>query len=257
MTKKIVRQSKLYDYEGFVDKFKPKKTTDDCYTPKAVYDCILNHVHENVMSLDGYEVVRPFYPGGDYESFEYKDNTVVIDNPPFSILAKIVDFYILNDIKFFLFAPHLTLLNYASRRSVCCIVCGVTVEYENGAKVNTSFLTNMLPEYRVIVDGNLFRGLMESQVAVKKHKINRKIIYPSNICTAANLATYIAVRGGNMKIKKESCCFVGTLDCGYHIFGGGLLVSDSIAAEKAAAEKAATHRLTMSSDELQIIRNLK
>lgn len=24
---------KFEDYEGFVEKFKPKKTTDDCYTP--------------------------------------------------------------------------------------------------------------------------------------------------------------------------------------------------------------------------------
>ena len=29
------------DYEGFVEKFKPKKTTDDCYTPPAVYDYVL------------------------------------------------------------------------------------------------------------------------------------------------------------------------------------------------------------------------
>lgn len=257
MKKKITRQAKLHDYEGFVEKFKPKKTTDDCYTPKAVYDCVLSYVHKNIMNLDGYVVVRPFFPGGDYESFEYKVNTAVIDNPPFSILAKIVDFYLLNDIKFFLFAPHLTLFNYAKRNNVCCIVCGATVKYENEAVINTSFLTNMMPEYRVIVDGNLYRGLMESQVAAKKHKINRKIIYPSNICTAANLATYIAVRGGNMKIKEKSCCFIGTLDCGYHIFGGGLLVSDSIAAEKVAAEKAATLRLTLSSDEIEIVRTLE
>ena len=26
-------KDKFEDYEGFVDKFKPKKTTDDCYTP--------------------------------------------------------------------------------------------------------------------------------------------------------------------------------------------------------------------------------
>lgn len=26
------------EYEAFVDKFKPKKTTDDCYTPPDVYD---------------------------------------------------------------------------------------------------------------------------------------------------------------------------------------------------------------------------
>lgn len=30
------RQLSFTDYEGFVEKFKPKKTTDDCYTPPAV-----------------------------------------------------------------------------------------------------------------------------------------------------------------------------------------------------------------------------
>ncbi len=34
------------DYDVFVDKFKPKKTTDDCFTPKEVYDCVLNYVCE-------------------------------------------------------------------------------------------------------------------------------------------------------------------------------------------------------------------
>lgn len=28
------RQTKLTDYDGFVEKFKPKKTTDDCHTFK-------------------------------------------------------------------------------------------------------------------------------------------------------------------------------------------------------------------------------
>ena len=27
-------------YEEFVDKFKPKKTTDDCYTPDAIYEVV-------------------------------------------------------------------------------------------------------------------------------------------------------------------------------------------------------------------------
>ena len=31
---------KFDDYKGFVNKFKPKKTTDDCYTPAIVYDAI-------------------------------------------------------------------------------------------------------------------------------------------------------------------------------------------------------------------------
>lgn len=28
------------EYKKFVDKFKPKKTTDDCYTPELVYDAV-------------------------------------------------------------------------------------------------------------------------------------------------------------------------------------------------------------------------
>ena len=53
-------------------------------------------------------IVRPFYPGGDYQKMTYPDGAVVIDNPPFSILAEIVDFYHAHHIDFFLFAPSLT-----------------------------------------------------------------------------------------------------------------------------------------------------
>lgn len=28
-----IRQQTIDDYDAFVEKFKPKKTTDDCYTP--------------------------------------------------------------------------------------------------------------------------------------------------------------------------------------------------------------------------------
>ena len=36
----------LFEYDDFVDKFKDKKTTDDCYTPKAVFDVVLNYLKE-------------------------------------------------------------------------------------------------------------------------------------------------------------------------------------------------------------------
>ena len=36
-------QAKLFDYEAFVGKFEPKKTTDDCYTPPEVYDAVLGY----------------------------------------------------------------------------------------------------------------------------------------------------------------------------------------------------------------------
>lgn len=32
--------SKSESYEEFVDKFKAKKTTDDCYTPEIVYNAV-------------------------------------------------------------------------------------------------------------------------------------------------------------------------------------------------------------------------
>ena len=44
-TNRKKRQKGLFDdYDGFVEKFKPKKTTDDCYTPPAVYDLSLIHI---------------------------------------------------------------------------------------------------------------------------------------------------------------------------------------------------------------------
>ena len=52
--------NKLFnDYDGFVKKFEPKKTTDDCYTPSGVYDAVLNYVKSNV-DLGDAEIVRPF-----------------------------------------------------------------------------------------------------------------------------------------------------------------------------------------------------
>lgn len=55
------RQQVFEDYDGFVEKFKPKKTTDDCYTPPAVYDAILGWLRENV-DIENRVIVRPFYP---------------------------------------------------------------------------------------------------------------------------------------------------------------------------------------------------
>lgn len=50
-------------YEDFVEKFKPKKTTDDCYTPTLVYDAVRDWACEKY-GIDSAFIVRPFYPGG-------------------------------------------------------------------------------------------------------------------------------------------------------------------------------------------------
>lgn len=97
-------------YDEFVDKFKPKKTTDDCYTPPLVYDAVKCWTCKEY-SIDPETIVRPFYPGGDYEHFYYPEGCTVLDNPPFSILAKICSFYLDKGIRFFLFSPALTAFN--------------------------------------------------------------------------------------------------------------------------------------------------
>ena len=114
------------DYEGFVDKFKPKLTTDDCYTPPEVYDVVAGWVAAEY-GLDRSGFVRPFWPGGDYEAFDYPEGCTVVDNPPFSILSKIVRFYLDSGIRFFLFCPSLTAMSGRRNFGEVCAVIRATV----------------------------------------------------------------------------------------------------------------------------------
>lgn len=131
---------KSKDYAEFVGKFKEKKTTDDCYTPPEVYDAVLDFVRTWLPeSIEGKRIARPFYPGGDYEHEDYT-GAVVIDNPPFSIISKIVKFYNERQIPYFLFAPLLTLFSIPAPGFV---VQHQATTYTNGATVATGFVTNM------------------------------------------------------------------------------------------------------------------
>ena len=95
------------EYAAFVEKFKPKKTTDDCYTPANVYAVVRDWAVREY-NLAGREIVRPFWPGENFERREYPDGCVVIDNPPFSIITRIVRWFYSRRIDYFLFAPYLT-----------------------------------------------------------------------------------------------------------------------------------------------------
>ena len=53
---------KNQNYDEFIEKFKPKKTTDDCYTPPPVYEAVLDWAREH-LDIGDRPVVRPFYPG--------------------------------------------------------------------------------------------------------------------------------------------------------------------------------------------------
>lgn len=53
------------EYIDFVEKFKPKPklTTDDCYTPPAIYEAIKDYAVERY-NLHGARILRPFFRGG-------------------------------------------------------------------------------------------------------------------------------------------------------------------------------------------------
>ena len=75
-------QTALYNVEGenyaaFKEKFKPKLTTDDCYTPEPVYEAVAAWAAQKY-GLRQEDFVRPFWPGGDYQAMEYSPGAVVV-----------------------------------------------------------------------------------------------------------------------------------------------------------------------------------
>ena len=239
------RQEGNQEYNDFLDKFEIAKTTDDCYTPDNIYEVVCEWV-EKEYGLNRKNFVRPFYPNGDYQAENYKKTDIVVDNPPFSILAEIIKFYQSNGIKFFLFAPGLTVFS-SSSSSCCCICCGVTVTYENGAGVCTSFVTNLDEETQARTAPTLTAAIKEENdknLAQRRKKL-RKYSYPDFVVSASML-NYISLHGIEFKLTKENAHFIRGLDeqkeSETGIFGSGFLISEKAAAEKAAAEKAAAEK---------------
>ena len=258
------------EYQEFVQKFEAKKTTDDCYTPDLVYGAVVDWV-EKQYDVDRKNFVRPFYPGGDFEKYEYKKTDIVVDNPPFSILAKIVDFYVERKIPFFLFCSGLTAIGGAVGRKQCaCIAAYADIEYANGAMVVTSFLTSMEPEDILMRTApDLTKAVEKASNDSKTVKQMPKYSYPTELVTAAMMG-YLSRHGTELTIRKKDAYFVRALDAQKEmdkaIFGGGFLLAEKAAAEKAAAEKAAAekeaaekataHKFALSDRELQIIKGL-
>jgi hypothetical protein len=225
------------EYAEFVAKFKPKKTTDDCYTPENIYKCVKAWAVKRY-GLEGREIVRPFWPGGDFEAFDYPDGCVVIDNPPFSIITRIVRFYARRGVDFFLFSPGLTL----SGNDKCNHVCtGVSITYQNGAKVNTGFVTSLgefIIESAPDLAAELDRIDLQNQKAGKKTV--RKIRLPDEVLTRARM-NYLAVHGVRLAVRRGDAAYTHDLyNC--KVFGGCFLLSERAAAERAAAERAAAER---------------
>ena len=217
------------EYEQFVNKFneKPPLTTDDCYTPNEVYEAVKNWAIERY-GLQGRKIIRPFYPGGDYQKETYPKGCVVIDNPPFSILSEICRWYNEKGIDYFLFAPSLTFFSTAGG-ALNYVVASPDIIYENGAKVPTDFVTN-LGDIKVELAYDLKKGVEDAQDAPSENARNR-YEYPINLITSALLKKYLDKK---VSAKIKNAYFVRKLDCqesGSVVFGGGFIISESKAKE--------------------------
>ncbi|OPG60911.1 hypothetical protein BGL87_08335 [Helicobacter pylori] len=180
MPKYFIKGGKLEqpkEYETWFNNLKKNvKTSDDTFTPPLVYEEVLKYINEKIIPIDSIEIQRPFYPGGDYQkdAESYNEKSVVIDNPPFSILSEILEFYIKNNIKFFVFANGLTVFHYLNR-DVHLLCPYTSIKYDNGAKVNTCFIHNLLPK-GVTLSGELRDRLLALDKKTKSIEINTPIL---------------------------------------------------------------------------------
>ena len=240
------RQEGNDEYNEFLEKFETKKTTDDCYTPDVVYEAVAGWV-ETEYGVKRANFVRPFYPGGDYQNYKYRNNAVVVDNPPFSILSEIIKFYCQNNIKFFLFAPTLTLFSSSSSSSSCAICVGVGVTYENKATVNTSFITNMETNCRLRSAPTLYKAVKEANDENLKELRRElpKYEYPSYIITSTRCGQFSRY-GIDFKVPIAESYHIRQLDAqkesGDAIYGYAYLLSERLKDEKEKAEREKAER---------------
>ena len=232
LDKEVFSKHNSSGYESFVAKFRPKRTTDDCYTPPEIYDVIIKWVQARCPQIADLKVVRPFYPGGDYTKEDYTD-AVVIDNPPFSILAEIKRFYHHHKIPYFLFAPALTLFASDVKGSNY-IIANVNITYANGATVRTGFISNLFGSKAIILAPDLMQEVNEVERKRKEANSLPTYVYPKNVISSALLNKHVNA-GVEMEIDRSEVSHIRKLDSqegtGKAIFGAGFLVSDRVAEE--------------------------
>lgn len=259
-------------YARWLEKFKTVKTTDDCYTPPQVYDAVLAWVRKRHGIPADAPIVRPFYPGGNYEAYDYPPGCVVVDNPPFSISTQVVRHYMARKIRFFLFSNGLTLLNAMSPRGfrfaetgVGVVVTVSQVRYRNGAVVNTGFVTNM-GENAVECAPDLARAIRDAMGGGGEKRsavVKSGYALPPSVATMKDLMK-LARYGAGFGVPKGEALFVKGVGgrVRKNIMGGGLLLSRQSAEKMKEAlmsidrKDANIVRLKLSADEARMQRLL-
>jgi hypothetical protein len=117
------------------------------------------------------------------------------------------------------------------------------VTYQNGAKVNTGFVTN-LGWHLVETAPDLYRRIKAADaknVKAQKKQLS-KLNLPPQAATAAQL-NQLSAKGQYFTLDEKEVFFTRTLDNAKKgVFGACFLLSEKAAAERAAAERAAAER---------------
>lgn len=176
-------------------------------------------------------------PKDKHENENY-DGKVVVDNPPFSIMSKIVNFYIENNVKFFIFAPAMTSIGLTRKHfgKSTIIPLSENIVYQNGAVVPTSFITNLFNDDTIVYFDPSFKKNLKDAVEQTNNKAVHHVPhyeYPVNVIRATDIVKAGRASSKPIIIKSKSSYHIMKLDCQkkYHkqIFGDGLLVDDKTA----------------------------
>lgn len=238
-------------------------STDECYTPPAVYDTVLDYAIKRYQ-LKGKHIVRPFIPGGDYQKYVYAKNDVVVDNPPFSMTTKITKWYIDHNIPFFLFINCLygVSLSRGLHGKATVIVTDAPVSFYNKGsekRIKLGFVTNLEPK-NIIIRGDV--TLTNRLNGLVKKKSFKRFHYPANFLKNNDILSALQ-RNVELKLTTDNCLFEDNLD--YHkaqqvkVFGGGYLVNDKLYnefKESLTHDLAGTYCVTLSTREQKIIEQL-
>ena len=238
------------DYDSYVAKFTEKeRTTDDTFTPKDVYEAVLQYVRE-VYDMTDKVVLRPFYPGGDFENAEYPENGVVVDNPPFSIFTKIVRFYSDRRIPFFLFGPGMT-IGSCTRYCTAVILGGGGITFENKAVVRCNFASNLFGDTVIMTAPRLTELISKCESQVQKVDLPT-YEYPEELLSVSTMQT---LAGGDVEfsVSRKECEIVRRLDA-VDLFGGHWLLSKAKAKAKAKAKDII--KIHLSEREKRIVKRL-
>ena len=230
----------FHDYESFLAKFADNpKTTDDCFTPADVYEAVVKYV-DSLIDLSDKEILRPFFPGGDYENAEYPEDGIVIDNPPFSMYTDICKFFSVREIPFFIFGPGMTITSCC--RFCTAVVLACDIIFENGAKVHCGFATNLLGDEIIRNAPQLNKAITNCPSQdITNHFPSFE--YPAELLSISDMKTMC--RGGvDFSVKRSEAVITKKLDNKGSLYGEHFLLSAMKSEEKKRLKDLAKSQLT-------------